>query len=275
MTAPPDPTGPDPWAASHRPGHEAPPGQEAYPPQQTHPAQQAYRSSPAHPPQQAYPPQSASSAPGVLQEPRKGWLRRRAWLCLTVPPLGFTTWAAFLYIGIRARRPQWLAWAAAYAGMLVSGWILSASPSSTADGVATALGGLAWIGGGVHAIAISGNAVRRIGYRSDPALEAARLRVKNRAQGRKLLAAQPLLAREVGVGRPDVPGSDHYDLVDVNHAAEWTLRTLPGITDAAARKIVQTRAEAGGFSSAEDLGLMLGLPPGVVDELREVAVFLP
>ncbi len=37
--------------------------------------------------------------------------RAKAWLLLTIP-FGFTTWAAFLYIGIRARRPRWLAWAA-------------------------------------------------------------------------------------------------------------------------------------------------------------------
>ena len=43
--------------------------------------------------------------------------RGKAWLLLAIP-LGFTTWAAFLYIGIRARRPQWLAWAAVYAATL-------------------------------------------------------------------------------------------------------------------------------------------------------------
>jgi hypothetical protein len=48
-------------------------------------------------------------------------LRSKAWLLLTIP-LGLTTWAAFVYIGIRARRVQWLAFAALYAA-LVGGWI--------------------------------------------------------------------------------------------------------------------------------------------------------
>ena len=37
----------------------------------------------------------------------------KAWLLLCLP-VGLTTWAAFLYIGIRARRRRWLAWAGVY-----------------------------------------------------------------------------------------------------------------------------------------------------------------
>src|ERR1700683_4791508 len=47
-------------------------------------------------------------APGAHGQARTPRLRGKAWLLLAVP-LGFTTWAAFLYIGIRARRAQWLA----------------------------------------------------------------------------------------------------------------------------------------------------------------------
>ena len=43
------------------------------------------------------------------------------WLLLVIVGFGFTTWAAFLYIGIRARRRGWPAWAAAYALMRFSG----------------------------------------------------------------------------------------------------------------------------------------------------------
>jgi hypothetical protein len=33
--------------------------------------------------------------------------------------------------------------------------------------------------------------------------------------------------------------------------------------------------QAGGFSSVEDLGLLLDLPPGTVDQMRDTAVFVP
>jgi helix-hairpin-helix protein len=189
-----------------------------------------------------------------------------------------------LYIGIRARRPRWLAWSVFYAGLIATYGALDtpANPSRTATGVAAGLALATWIGGGIHAIAISSSAVRRIDERSDPAfravqppLEAARERIERRAEGRKLLARQPLLAREVGLGRPDVPGSDDYGLVDVNHATPPALRALPGITDDAVQQIVKERAELGGFSSVEDLGAALSLPPGMVDRMREMAVFIP
>jgi hypothetical protein len=207
---------------------------------------------------------------------RTSWFRGRAWLLLVVP-LGFTTWAAFLYIGIRARRPSWLAWAGLYAAALAASGVLDAPahPGSAAQGVAAGLLVLTWIGGGIHAIAVSSQAVLRIRSRTDPVVRAARARIELRSEGRRLLATQPALAREIGVGRPDVPGARDYGLVDVNHASASVLARLPGMTDDLARRAVQERAQVGGFSSVEDLGLVLDLPPATVDQMREVAIFMP
>jgi hypothetical protein len=134
---------------------------------------------------------------------------------------------------------------------------------------------LTWIGGGIHAVAVSGDAVQRINGRSNPAVDAARLRMERRAQGRHLLAAKPALAREAGVGRPDIPGADDYGLVDVNDVPASVLTRLPGVTEDLAGRIVQQRAQAGGFSSAEDLGILLDLSPAEVSQIRDLAVFIP
>jgi hypothetical protein len=211
----------------------------------------------------------------VPPPPRR--LAGKLWLLLLVPPFAITTWAAFLYIGIRARRAQWLAFAVLYAAMFVTFVVLDSPrhPGSTAEGVATGLGLLAWIGGGIHAIAVSGDASRRIQRPGDPLLEAGKARIRRRAEGRRLLATQPALAREVGLGRPDVPGADDYGLVDVNHASAAGLQRIPGVTAALARRIVGQREQCGGFSSVEDLGLVLDLPPGAVEQMRDVAVFIP
>ena len=48
-------------------------------------------------------------------------------------------------------------------------------------------------------------------------MAAARTRIERRATGRHMLASQPALAHEVGIGRPDIPGADDYGLIDVNH----------------------------------------------------------
>lgn len=198
------------------------------------------------------------------------------WLLLLIPPFAITTWAAFLYIGIRARRAQWVAFGALYAAMFAAFIVLDSPthPGSTAEGVATALGLVAWIGGGIHALAVSNDAVRRIQHPRDPLLEAAKDRIKRRADGRHLLATQPALAREIGLGRPDVPGADDYGLVDVNHAAAPALERLPGVTGTLAKQIVDQRAQCGGFSSVEDLGMLLNLPPAQVDQMRDTAIFI-
>jgi DNA uptake protein ComE-like DNA-binding protein len=218
----------------------------------------------------------AAPGTGAPATARASRFRGKAWLLFTVP-IGFTTWAAFLYIGIRARRPQWLVWAGVYAATFVAYAVLDnpAHPSQTAKGVAAGLLLAAWIGGGVHALVVSNDAVRRIRARAAPAMEAAQARIERRAEGRHLLASQPALAREVGVGRPDIVGADDYGLVDVNHASAAALARLPGITEDLARRIVAERAQAGGFSSVEDLGVLLDLPPASVDALRDMAVFLP
>ncbi|HEX4061410.1 MAG TPA: helix-hairpin-helix domain-containing protein [Streptosporangiaceae bacterium] len=213
-------------------------------------------------------------APSAHQQARPSGFVERLWLLLTIP-LGFTTWTAFLYIGIRARRARWLAWAAIYALGLVAFIVLTpGSGTGTREALAVVAILLTWIGGGVHALAISGDAVRRIYGPGDPLLEAGKTRIARRAEGRRLLATQPTLAKEVGLGRPDLPGSDDYGLVDVNHCSEAGLQRLPGVDHALARQIAEQRTQCGQFSSVEDLGELLDLPPGQVDNMRDFTVFI-
>jgi DNA uptake protein ComE-like DNA-binding protein len=196
------------------------------------------------------------------------------WLLLVALGFGFTTWAAFLYVGIRARRRSWLAWAAVYGTLLVLWPVLdsSAPHNSAAAGLGELALALAWLGGTAHAAAVRrGAAMRPSG---GARLEAARQRIERRADGRRLAARDPRLAREVGVGRPDVSGSDDFGLVDVNHASQDALCRLPGITPEVARRIVETREPLGLFKSAEDVGISLDLSPNVVDDIRDYTVFL-
>lgn len=220
---------------------------------------------------QRIPPDMTESDPArVLAHPNR-------WLLLVALGFGFTTWAAFLYIGIRARHRAWLVWAAVYAALLVVAVVLDgqANPSYTAESVAAVALLIAWAGGTAHAAAVRKDAGQRLRQPDSTArLDAARQRIERRAEGRRLAARDLRLAREVGVGRPDVPGSDDYGLVDVNHASQDALCRLPGITPEIARRIADTRQGVGFFKSAEDLGIALDLPPQLVDEIREYAVFL-
>ena len=195
---------------------------------------------------------------------------------LTALGAGVWTWVVFLVLGIRARRRAWLLWSAVYAALTVAFVILEAlpDPSGTAAGIAVIPFILAWFGGIAHVAVISKDATRRIWRDNAPSLVAARERIERRAEGRRLAVQDPLLARELGVGRPDIPGTDDYGLVDVNHAAPDALCRLPGITPQIAARIEQARQSALTFISAEDLCVTLDLPPGLTDDLREHAVFL-
>ncbi len=197
------------------------------------------------------------------------------WLTLVILGFGLTTWAAFLYIGIRAQRRSWKAWAAVYGALLVLSIALggSAHGSSAGSSLGPALLMIAWLGGTAHAAAVKRDAARRTQPSGDR-LEIARQRIERRAEGRRLAARDPRLAREVGIGRPDIPGSDDFGLVDVNHASQDALSRLPGITPEIAQRIVETRERLGFFKSAEDVGISLDLSPNVVDDIRDYTVFL-
>jgi DNA uptake protein ComE-like DNA-binding protein len=82
------------------------------------------------------------------------------------------------------------------------------------------------------------------------------------------------VAREIGIGRPDLPGARAAGLVDVNNAPHDVLLTLPGIDDALATRIIELRTQENGFSSVVELGADLDLPGDQVEQLRDQCVFL-
>jgi DNA uptake protein ComE-like DNA-binding protein len=96
-----------------------------------------------------------------------------------------------------------------------------------------------------------------------------------RDKARELAAADPGLAKELRIGRPDLPRQyNDGGLVDVNHAPPEVLTLLPGITPELADRIERVRAETGGFMSAEELSAVAGLPPSLTGDVADYAVFI-
>jgi hypothetical protein len=110
---------------------------------------------------------------------------------------------------------------------------------------------------------------------NDPRLERARKHLAEREKARKLARENPQLALEAGVGRPDLPGSYHGGLIDLNHAPAEVIATLPDIDSAVAQLLVAVREQIDGFSSLEDLGNILNLTGDQVERLRAHVVCLP
>jgi Helix-hairpin-helix motif len=198
-------------------------------------------------------------------------------------PLGLGAWVP-LVAGLRARRPRWVALGVAWLAPVVVAYALSAVIPDDVE--------LGLVVGGWFAAAATTAAIYP-SYRRERALieeidrhmwdqEGVRIRrrleierrERERKRGRELARADPVAALERGVGRPDLAGADHCDLIDVNHAPERILRSLPGVDEDLARRIVATRENVGRFSSIADMCFVLDLDPDLSARLecRAIAI---
>lgn len=109
----------------------------------------------------------------------------------------------------------------------------------------------------------------------DPAIAAALHARQRREEARAIVARDPNLARDVHVGRPDLPRRfDDGGLVDLNHVPGWVLVQLLGLSQADASRILEARDRLGGFSSPEEVIAFTDLSPALVDGLRDRLIFL-
>jgi DNA uptake protein ComE-like DNA-binding protein len=135
-----------------------------------------------------------------------------------------------------------------------------------------------WLGGTVQAFML-----RRRMFTPNPtaannktAEDYIRYRAGLRVQARQIAAKDPIYARELRVGRPDLPRTyDDGGLVDINHAPTQLLVGLPGISTPIAQQITELRQQRGPFSSAEDVAASILLDPHLVPQLAEYTVYLP
>ncbi|MCO5970295.1 helix-hairpin-helix domain-containing protein [Actinoallomurus soli] len=108
------------------------------------------------------------------------------------------------------------------------------------------------------------------------AVAAATQRRDLRQKAREQAAADIVLARELRIGRPDLPRQyDDGGLIDVNHVPPQVLTLFSGVTPELAEHIARIRDHVGGFSSAEELAATADLHPDLMPEIAEYAVFLP
>jgi len=203
---------------------------------------------------------------------------RSRWAWLSLLPLGLGAWVP-IYAGVRARVASWTALGAVWSLVAVAGWILSTASTNNGhhhnNGVAGFLLILAWVGAAATSFLIRPGYDQRMESPLLSASERAEARLRDQRQARELARHDPKLAREMGVGRPDIAGAADAGLVDVNNAPAAALVALPGVDDGLATHIVEARAQVGGFSSVEDLGIALDLAGDVVEDLRDRVVFLP
>ncbi|QUQ66310.1 BTAD domain-containing putative transcriptional regulator [Kutzneria sp. CA-103260] len=190
----------------------------------------------------------------VKQRPKRS-VNLAGWWLVAVPLLsaGFLTWAAFLATATKLQGWQlWLS-TTGYGALVCAAFVVP------------------WIGGTTHALLLR----PRLNRRRDPAVAEAMAARSRRAEARRLLATDPALARELCIGRPDLPRRyDDGGLVDVNSVPEHVLSSLDGFPPELAVRVVTDRDLVGGFTSVDDLvarGLLTSLAAGA---LRDRLVFI-
>lgn len=199
------------------------------------------------------------------------------WPYLSLIPIGLGAWAP-IYAGAKARQRKWIVLGIVWSAVVLAGFVkssLSHAGHSGTDDVAGLLIVVGWVGAIATSFVIRGSYERQMSSSFLAAAEVGEERLQERRKALATARANPALAREIGVGRPDEPGAFDAGLVDVNNASVSALLRLPGVDDALATRIVEARGQTNGFSSLEDLGTVLDLPGDLVERLRERVVFLP
>jgi DNA uptake protein ComE-like DNA-binding protein len=195
------------------------------------------------------------------------------WLGVALP-IGFGAWVP-LVAGYRARQPRWIAGGLALLAFAMFAFVVSTIEEDNHYGGMFLM--FSWILSGATSFALRRPYERRMIVQSayDDRIALAEHTDQERRAMLALAIEDPARAVSLGVGRPDVNGSRHGHLVDVNHAPAETIAALPGVSDDLALEIVVLREELGGFDSVEDLGALMSLHPRVVDAMRTRAVALP
>jgi SARP family transcriptional regulator, regulator of embCAB operon len=215
------------------------------------------------------------AAPAVQR--RRRWLThlgRGAVIAVPLVSLGLASWAVISFFAAR-RRSRALAGAAAGYLALAAVFMYSALESPNPDEQSPVIGTL----GVVALLAVTCGACVHVTilcylpqHRSEAAVAGWRHRI-DREQARELALHHPQIARDLRIGRPDLPRRiDDGGLVDLNGAPEHVLAALPGITVQQARDIVADRARRGLFTSAEDLVARELVPAAVLAAMRDKLV---
>jgi hypothetical protein len=108
-----------------------------------------------------------------------------------------------------------------------------------------------------------------------PVMTAALEARERREQARAIVDRDPALARELRIGRPDLPRQfDDGGLVDVNHVPAQALVDQLGLTPAEAARVVEQRDRLGAYYTPEEVGAFAEVTEATVDVLRERLLFL-
>jgi hypothetical protein len=198
-----------------------------------------------------------------------------SWLWAVSPlvTFGIAAPVAFLWAAQRVRSLHFVVAAIVYTVLVLLGFAL---PDEDLASVFTTV---SWLAGTAHALVVRSSVFGAHRTPQDFAMEAAMDAAKDRRELRrkalKIATEDPGLARELGIGRPEVRRTfDDGGLVDVNSVPAEVLMGLSGMTAEMAERVVQVREIRGPYASVDELSVYAELPPGLAERLAEYLLFL-
>jgi hypothetical protein len=221
--------------------------------------------------------------------------RFTGWWYFVFPVLSFglLTWVPFLHAATRTRRRDLRRLTLLY-GIAALGMVAAATASpKDAKGQAvgmlgntlTALFGItALVSIAVGCVQLS--RIRREVYglvltaraplAADPALSRQLMARERRNEARRLASRDTVLARQLRIGRPDLPREyDDGGLVDMNSAPAEVIAACCGLAPADAERIVKAREQLRAFGSLDELLVYAQIQGVAADLIREYSVLLP
>jgi competence ComEA-like helix-hairpin-helix protein len=200
-----------------------------------------------------------------------------------------------LVIAAKARTRQAMVWAAGFTIVFLLGFTLIALQPEGADNLWSSLGAALVVVTGIGGAGYSVVAGSRLDWGSrgpaanlatvvpvasppDPnagAIAGVLAARQKRTEARAVAQRDPQMARDLRIGRPDLPR--HYDdggLVDVNSAPAETIARWLGVSEAQAAGIVEVRHQLGKFERVDDLLNLAGLEPNTYDQVSDRIILL-
>lgn len=219
----------------------------------------------------------------------------RWYFVLTILTAGLFAWVPFLHAAQRLNRPHLRRLAAVYGGVAVLMFALTGmTPVDAAGDPVGKVGAVLQFLTVVMSLATLGVAcfqlapLRREAYglatpapqpvaAADPAVAAVLAARARRAEARAIVTKDPLMARELGIGRPDRRRAyDDGGLVDLNGAPADAIATTCGIPAHTADLLVQAReARGGAFSDVDEALIVAEVPVQLWDQIRDRAIVVP
>ncbi|MGW4060371.1 helix-hairpin-helix domain-containing protein [Amycolatopsis sp. NPDC004747] len=228
--------------------------------------------------------QPAAAQPSVLARLGSRW-----YFVVTIATVGLFAWVPFVHAAVRLGRKPLYARAAIFGAVAaVMFTLLSLAPKDdTGKTVGTTGNLLTSIAAIAGLVVVVVACVQQVKLRrellglapaerpgEDPALATALAARERRAEARKLVASDPLIARDLRIGRPDLERDyDDGGLVDLNNAPAAVIASVCGLDAATAEAIADIRTTVGGFAAVDDVATVV--PFAALDRVRDRAVVLP